>query len=156
MSANIRLAAADDLPIIHQIIHDAYAHYVPRIGRKPAPMLTDYSEKITGGNLYVVELNGTVAGTLALYPKPEAMGLGDVAVAPHAQGSGLGRLLLDFAENKARSEGFDRMELFTNVAMTENVVIYEKRGYQETHRVVEHGLHRVYMTKALEPVPQGQ
>jgi hypothetical protein len=33
--------------------------------------------------------------------------------------------------------------------MTENIAVYARAGYVETHRGVEKGLHRVYMTKRL-------
>lgn len=148
-TTNIRRATLDDLDVVHQIVQDAYAHYVPRIGLKPAPMVRNYASSVADGSLYVVDLDGRVAGSIRVYTMGDAMSLGDLAVAPHAQGSGLGRLLMDFAEQKAVDEGFARMKLFTNVAMTENIAIYLKRGYKETHRAVQQGHHRVFMAKEL-------
>jgi len=33
--------------------------------------------------------------------------------------------------------------------MTENIGLYSRIGYAETHRVEEHGLKRIYMVKTL-------
>ena len=62
---------------------------------------------------------------------------------------GYGRLLLDCAEAEARRQGFGVVRLYTHVTMVENVAIYGKRGYTETHRAEVNGLRRVYMEKPL-------
>jgi ribosomal protein S18 acetylase RimI-like enzyme len=72
-----------------------------------------------------------------------------VAVAPEVQGSGLGRLMLEFAEQAAIKAGYHAIRLYTNEAMTENIALYSRIGYAETHRVEEKGLRRVYMRKPL-------
>ena len=64
-------------------------------------------------------------------------------------GQGLGRELLMFAEGRAIDAGFQRIRLYTNEAMIENIKLYRRIGYAETHRAEEHGLRRVYMTKAV-------
>ena len=39
--------------------------------------------------------------------------------------------------------------LYTHVLMVENVAIYRRLGFEETHRVTEKGYDRVYMAKDL-------
>jgi ribosomal protein S18 acetylase RimI-like enzyme len=73
--------------------------------------------------------------------------LDNVAVAPAAQGSGLGRKMLEFAEAEAVEAGYRSIRLYTNEAMTENIELYTRMGYSETHRVEEKGFRRVYMSK---------
>jgi ribosomal protein S18 acetylase RimI-like enzyme len=75
--------------------------------------------------------------------------LDNVAVAPDAQGSGLGRRMLEFAERVAAERGYGAIKLYTNEAMTENIALYRRIGYAETHRIEEKGLRRVYMRKPL-------
>ena len=75
----------------------------------------------------------------------------NIAVRPDAQGRGLGRALLNFAEEKALTDGCDVMRLYTNEVMFENQAVYKHCGYIETDRKVEHGAHRVYMEKQLRP-----
>lgn len=75
--------------------------------------------------------------------------LDNVAVAPEAQGTGLGRRMLAFAERAAVEAGYGTINLYTNEAMTENIALYTRLGYAETHRAEEKGLRRVYMRKPL-------
>ena len=88
-------------------------------------------------------------GLLVLIPEADAMLLDNVAVHPSAQGRGLGRQMMMFAEQAARDAGYKAIRLYTNAMMTENIALYARVGYVETHRGVEKGLHRVYMTKKL-------
>lgn len=144
-----RPATLDDLPAISEIVQAAYAPYIPRIGREPGPMLDDYAALVTQRRVHVMEQAGAVQAILVLIPGPGTMLLDNIAVAPSAQGTGLGRILLQFAEQAARDAGCDSIRLYTNQAMTENLRLYARLGYVETHRVEEAGLKRVYMLKPL-------
>jgi ribosomal protein S18 acetylase RimI-like enzyme len=145
----IRPARMEDLAVIEALVRLAYAPYVPRIGRQPAPMQDDYAALIQKGQAHVLDADGRVQGALVLIPEQDAMLLDNIAVLPEAQGKGFGRRLLDFAENTAREAGFHAIRLYTNEAMTENIALYSRIGYTETHRIEENGLRRVYMRKAL-------
>ena len=112
-------------------------------------MLDDYRALIDANHVHVIEQDGIVQGLVVLLPQPGALLLDNVALTPAAQGRGLGRQLLQFAEAVARSAGYRVIELYTNAAMTENIALYMRNGYVETHRATEHGLHRVYMRKPL-------
>jgi ribosomal protein S18 acetylase RimI-like enzyme len=149
MTRSLRPAIHGDLSAVQEIVRAAYIHYVARIGREPGPMLDDYVALIGEGRVHVAERDGVVQGILVLLPQDDAMLLDNVAVAPQAQGSGLGRLMLEFAERAASEAGYDAIKLYTNEAMTENIALYTRIGYVETHRVEEKGLRRVYMRKPL-------
>ena len=145
----IRPAVIADLAAIETVIADAYAPYVPRIGHKPGPMLDDYRKHISEGRAHVTDDADGIAGLLVLVPGPEALLLDNIAVAPRAQGCGIGRALICFAEMTARARGYDAIELYTNAAMIENIALYQRLGYTETQRVTEKGFARVYMRKML-------
>jgi GNAT superfamily N-acetyltransferase len=149
MKHTIRLAAHDDLHSVKEVVRAAYSHYVPLIGRKPAPMLDDYETLIRDRRVQVALRDEVIQAVLVLIPEDDAMLLDNVAVTPAAQGFGLGRKMLDFAERAARDLGYASIRLYTNEAMTENLLLYSRIGYSETHRVEEKGLRRVYMTKSL-------
>jgi GNAT superfamily N-acetyltransferase len=149
LANQLRIATADDKPAVEAIVQAAYTHYIARIGRKPGPMLDDYGALIEAGRVHVMECNGELKGLLVLIPEADAMLLDNVAVHPSAQGTGLGRQMMLFAEDAARKAGYKAIRLYTNVMMTENIALYTRVGYVETHRGFEKGLHRVYMTKAL-------
>ncbi len=109
----------------------------------------DYSRLIRDGCVHVIEHDGTVRGVLVLVPQEDSMLLDNVAVSPPAQGLGLGRKMLAFAERAAVDAGYRSIMLYTNEAMAENIELYKRIGYCETYRVEEKGLRRVYMTKAV-------
>ena len=131
------------------MVQSAYAIYVPRIGRKPGPMLDDYGALIREMRVHVLDTDGVIDGVLVLIPDAASMLLDNVAVRPGAQGFGLGRKLLEFAERCALDAGYGSIRLYTNEAMTENIALYTRIGYIETHRGEAQGLRRVYMTKSL-------
>jgi ribosomal protein S18 acetylase RimI-like enzyme len=149
MKPLIRLASNEDRLSIEAIIAAAYGHYVQRIGRKPGPMFDDYAALIEEQRVHVLDNDGEIDGILVLIPEEESMLLDNVAVSPRAQGQGLGRKLLEFAEQSALGAGYRSIKLYTHEATTENIALYSRIGYIETHRAEEKGLRRIYMTKLL-------
>ena len=112
-------------------------------------MSDDYGSLIDAGVVYVVEQEGHVKGMIVLIAENDALLLDNVAVDPGAQGRGLGRMMLEFAERTAKEAGYRAVRLYTNEAMGENIGLYSRIGYRETHRDEEKGFKRVYMTKCL-------
>ena len=55
-----------------------------------------------------------VTGLIELTEAGDALHVGNVAVHPGSQGTGLGRLLMDFAERRAILLGLTRLSLYTN------------------------------------------
>lgn len=137
MNQDLRLATLDDLQAVENVVRAAYSHYVARIGRKPGPMLDDYNALTEGGRVHVIEHGGAVQGVLVLIPEESAMLLENVAVSPDKQGLGLGRQLLEFAERAAIGSGYGSIKLYTHEAITENIGLYSRTGYVETHRAEE-------------------
>ncbi|KAF2967419.1 hypothetical protein GQX73_g6152 [Xylaria multiplex] len=149
MSFEPRIANQSDLAAIQDIVKDAYTPYVSSIGRKPGPLLDDYETLINAGRVTVVDVDHVVRGILVLIPENDAMLLDNVAVAPSAQGLGLGRELMAYAEQRARIAGYSMVRLYTHELMTKNIEYYSRIGYLETHRAEENGLKRVFMAKSL-------
>lgn len=115
--------------------------------RPPAPVLTDYRGAIAAGRVWVA--GEPVTGVLVLVPEEDAMLVENIAVSPAAQGFGLGRRLMEFAERQALASGLRRITLYTNEVMTENLAIYARLGYRETARHSQDGYSRVFMEKDL-------
>ena len=145
----IRHATAADLAEIRRIARAAYAKYVPRIGREPAPMVADFAGQIVNGIIHVVEDQRRVCGFIVLYPRGDHMHIENIAIDPAFQRHGLGTALLEFAEQQAHVHGRRAIELYTNEKMTENLEFYPRLGYVETGRSVEDGFSRVYFRKEL-------
>lgn len=146
----IRQAVANDEPEIRECARQAYARYVPLIGRKPAPMTADFAKQITAGEVYVaVDDCDGFQGFIVFFPENEYVLLENVAVLPCATGRGIGKKLIGFCETVARLRGLTAVRLYTNEKMIENLSIYPKLGYIETGRRVENGFNRVYFEKPL-------
>ena len=144
---SLRRATAADLPAIKALIDAAYAKYLTRMDKPPAPMLRDYGPSVEAGTTWVT---GTpIAAVLTLYPRDDHLLIENIAVHPSAQGRGLGRALMSFAEQEATRCGLTRMALFTHEVMTENRAIYARLGYVEVERRAEDGYRRIYMEKPL-------
>jgi GNAT superfamily N-acetyltransferase len=146
---DIRPALPDDAAAVAACVREAYAGYVERIGREPAPMAADYAALIAAGEVWAAREHGVLVGVLVLRPRPPALFVENVAVLPARQGRGLGRALLAFAEEHARDAGLTEVTLYTNERMTENLRFYPALGYAETGRGVEDGFSRVFYRKRL-------
>lgn len=149
MQPSIRPATSGDLAAVEDIVGQAYAKYVPRIGRKPAPMLDDYAALIAAGHVFVMSSNDGIEGLLVLIQESGGMLLDNVALRPEAQGHGYGRQLIAFAERFARDAGCESIRLYTHEKMTENIALYSRLGFVETGRGEQKGLARVFMSKHL-------
>jgi ribosomal protein S18 acetylase RimI-like enzyme len=143
----IRTGTAADVPVIGEIVAEAYRHYIPRIGKPPAPMLDDYHARVAEGVVWAIEDESGIAGVIVLLPKPGHLLLDNIAVAPARQGSGLGRRLLAFAEAEALRRGYREIRLYTHRTMTENQRLYAAIGYERTGHGTEAGYERVFMRK---------
>ena len=142
-----RRANAADLPAIKALIDAAYARYLTRMDKPPAPMLRDYGPSVEAGTTWVT--GSPITAVLTLYPREDHLFIENIAVHPAAQGRGLGRALMSFAEEEAARRGFTRMALVTHEAMTENQAIYARLGYTEVGRHAQDGYRRIHMEKRL-------
>ena len=145
----LRPAHAEEAPALRQLVRTAYAHYVPRLGREPAPMLDDYAARIAQQQAFVVEADDALQGVAVLEDSEEGLCLDNIAVAPAARGTGLGRKMLAWIEAEGRRRGHKRLWLYTNEVMAENIAMYQRLGFGETHRAEEAGYRRVFFEKSL-------
>ena len=146
----IREATADDADRIGAIARAAYAKYLPRMGREPAPMVADFGAEIAAQRVVVIETAGKVSGYMIAWPEADAYFIDNIAVDPERQGEGLGRRLIEQAAAEAGRLGLSAVRLHTNVMMTENLSMYAHIGFVETHRAIENGFHRVHLRWSLQ------
>jgi GNAT superfamily N-acetyltransferase len=142
-------AALADAVAVRECVRAAYAHYVERIGREPAPMTADYPALIAAGEVWLIRADDGIAGVLVMRTQGSGLLVENVAVAPGRQGQGLGRALMAFAEEHARTEGLGEVLLYTNERMTENLRFYPALGYTESGRGMQDGFARVFYRKAI-------
>ncbi|RVM01811.1 GNAT family N-acetyltransferase [Sinorhizobium meliloti] len=146
----IRKAVIDDEAAVRECAESAYFRYVASIGRKPAPMVADFTSQIASGQVYVaIDGNDKVQGFIVFFPLADHMFLENVAVLPAASGRGIGKSLIKFCEAEARRLGLRAVHLYTNEKMTDNLSIYPRLGYAEVGRRAEDGFNRVFFEKHL-------
>jgi ribosomal protein S18 acetylase RimI-like enzyme len=145
----IRPATQDDVAQIVRLVNAAYAKYLDRMEKPPAPMLADYATLIAHGEVYVLAAGAELAGLLVLEARNQALLIENVAVNPAFQGQGLGRRLMMFAEQQARGRELREERLYTNEVMVENLAFYRRLGFEEVERRVDGGYRRVFLRKSL-------
>lgn len=140
MSAVIDRARPDDVPALHGLIERAYrgdsaragwTHEADLLGGQRtdldalSAMLMDPEQQ-----LLVARSGAALVGCVALRRvAADRCYLGLLTVEPTWQASGLGRRLLDAAEDAARDRGAACVEMTVIARRTELVAWYERRGY---------------------------
>jgi ribosomal protein S18 acetylase RimI-like enzyme len=149
----IRAAEPDDVEAIAALVQRAYGIYVERIGMRPGPMDDDHAEQVRRGLVHVAEDGrrdteeeggAKVIGVIVLVEGDDRLVIENVAVDPARQGEGIGRRLLEFAEQAARRAGVSTVALYTHEKMTENIALYARLGYEEDERRRVEAFSRVY------------
>ncbi len=149
MSVMIREASHNDAPAARACVAAAFELYVERIGKPPAPMLLDFSAEIEKKHIWLADVRGKVVGVLVQYETRQGFYIDTVAVDPLYQGTGVGKELLQFAEQEALGRGYDSIYLCTNIRMTENQLFYPRIGYVEYDRRFDEGYDRIFYRKIL-------
>jgi len=128
---SIRLAVAADVEPLVRLINAAFVVEQPFIeGERidPAGVLA-YMEK---GKFLVMEDSTGLAGCVYVELRGERGYLGLLGVEPGRQGTGLGRKLMDAAENYFRAEGCRAIDLRIISPRTPLPAFYAHLGYEQT------------------------
>ncbi|TPK82702.1 GNAT family N-acetyltransferase [Mesorhizobium sp. B2-4-13] len=145
-----RPAEPADAAAIRDIVRAAYAKWVPVIGREPLPMRADYEKAVAEHPFDLAVEDSRIVGMIETTTADDHLWIENVCVAPEAQGRGIGRLLLERAEIKAREAGRNGLRLLTNGAFEANVSLYKRHGYTvDREEPFMNGV-TVYMSKRLE------
>lgn len=134
----IRLAREDEYGRVGDILTTAYAVSGLRPGDDYYEELRDVAGRSGTAEVWVAVDGPTVLGTVT-WPPPGSPGRevarGEeaefrmLAVDPAAQGQGVGRALINWVVDRARSEGFRRVVLSTASWSTTAHPLYESRGF---------------------------
>jgi predicted N-acetyltransferase YhbS len=146
----VREAKADDDQAIGELLVEAfvssYAHKLPevRVTERRKAELRDVASKRAVAKVWVVEVEGLVVGTVALWPPgangSEAWVEGAADVRHLAvsvghrggvrEGKGASAVLLDQAEKWAKSQGWPGVCLHVRRGAVGVKALYQRRGYQ--------------------------
>lgn len=142
-----RLATPADAPAIAALVREAYAKWVPIIGREPMPMTVNYEEAVRDHRFDLAHTGETLCGLLETAPHGDELLIVNVAVAPAFQGRGLGKRLLTRADEIAAAEGFKGVRLYTNQKFAANIALYLSVGYVVEREEPRYGGITVHMVK---------
>ena len=151
----MRRAVASDAPAVRALTREAYAKWVPLIGREPKPMTADYEEAVRKHRIDLLHLEGALAALIETIAEADHLLIENVAVSPAFQGRGLGRKLMAHAEQLAASAGYREVRLYTNKLFAENVQLYSQLGYQVDREEEFTGGIVVHMSKSVRPAGHG-
>lgn len=126
----LRRAVAADATAIRDLTREAYAAWVPMIGREPRPMTADYEAAVRRDRFDLLFDDGALAALIQTVAEPDHLLIENVAVRPEFQGRGLGRRLMAHAEAIAREAGYGEVRLYTNGAFAANIALYRRLGYR--------------------------
>lgn len=139
----VTAASPSDIPPLKALLEAAYRGDSARQGwNHEADILDD--ERVAPGELeglladpavtiLTARDNGALIGCVAVTRKDAALGyLGMLCVLPTLQSAGLGRRLLDAAEDHARALGLAAMEMTVIDSRDALIAWYERRGYART------------------------
>ena len=143
MNVIVREAEASDLTASVPLL----AQLDPDDPRREDTALADvyhaaYARMIDAGTkILVVESEGSIVGTLALYILPNISHRGspfalveNVVVDESHRGKGYGKLLMDHAEKMASEAGCYKIVLTSNAQRTDAHRFYDSLGYQRSHQ----------------------
>lgn len=147
----IRQAGSGDIAVIAAVIDAAYRHYIPIIGSTPRPMLDDHAARVARGETHLVQADGRIEAVITLGPgkRMDALHIFNIAVDPAAQGKGVLRHLLAFAEQQARQAGLPFLTLYTHSLMTRNRAIYAHMGFNVLGEEDGGGYAIIFMQRAV-------
>ncbi len=144
-----RRARGGDVAAVEALQREAYAANRILLGVEPLPLQVDYADVIARMEVWLFGSGQALRGVLALEASPEALLIWSVAVAPEAQGGGLGGAMLEFAERRARELKLPRISLYTGVKLRTNVAWYERRGFVTDRIETRPDREIVHMSKRL-------
>jgi GNAT superfamily N-acetyltransferase len=127
------------------LLHEAFAYMEPRID-PPSSLhrLTPASiaNKSQDETLLLAMDGDELVGCVFAVPKGDALYVGKLAVRSSRQGKGVGRRLMDAAEELARKSGLAYLELSTRIELAENHATFAAMGFVKTAETSHPGYER--------------
>jgi ribosomal protein S18 acetylase RimI-like enzyme len=142
MNPQIKPATEADAEALSELINSAYRGDSSRVGWTTEADLLDGSRtdpelvrdviNSRDTTLLKLEENNTIQACVELRGEGDRMYLGMLTVRPSLQGRGIGKMLMQAAEEHARQSGCKMMYMTVLVPRTELIAWYVRQGYTDT------------------------
>ena len=143
----LRRAGPADAAAVRELTRQAYAMWVPVVGREPTPVTVDYDRAVRQDVVDLLLRDGELVALAWMVPHPDHLLLESLAVAPAHQGRGHGRYLLAHAERPAAGQGLPLVRLYPNRLFAANIALYLRAGYAVDREEPFWGGVKVHMSK---------
>lgn len=144
---HLRRAAPADAAKVRGLVRQAYAKWVPIMGREPLPMLADYDLAVREHEIDLAYVGGVLAALIEIIVHPDHLFIENLAVDPGHQGRGLGKFLLAHVEARAQVLAVPELRLLTAQKMAGNAAFYQSVGFQIDRTEPFKGGFTIYMSK---------
>lgn len=145
----IRPARESDIQQIKFLAQTCFAPYVTRLGKKIKPPVFDFSADVIAGKVFVYMVDNSVRGFITCRRDGMDMHVENMAVTNKYRRQGIGRALLDHADQQGIRHKCLRLILYSTVVAFENIAYYRGRGFQEIDRRYADGQEMVLFERYL-------
>ena len=150
----IRLSKKEEIPILKEIIVEAYTPIEPILGRKPRGMLETeekVQERVENNTVYSVLYEGKLIGTFTIKENTNfgLMEVQKIAIREEMQNKGLGSFIVESVEHLIRLMEKKKIIVETYEDHMQLVDFYLHRGYKIFHKRMRKGNVVLVMEKNL-------
>lgn len=145
----IRLARESDIQQIKFLAQTTFAPYVTRLGKKIKPPDTNFSADVVAHKVFVYMVDNAVRGFITCRRDGMDLHIENIAVTAKFRRHGIGRALLDHADQQGIKHKCLRLILYTTAIAFENIAYYRGRGFQEIDRRFVKGEELIYFERYL-------
>ena len=153
----IRLAGTGDEEIVARLLREAFEpfrkEYTPGGFADTTASEEVVRERFETAKIWLAFDDGEAVGTVTAFPEDDRIYIRSMAVAPSAQGRGVGQQMLETLEAYARERGFKKLYLYTTFVLPGAQPLYEKNGFVVTRETAPeewHDMGGVEMEKTLD------
>lgn len=129
----IRRATPEDAATISALIREAFApfqsQYTAEAFAYTTPPADVIHERFAEGPIWVATDGELIIGTVSGLPEPDRFYIRSMAIKPSAQRRGVGQRLIETLESYARTQGFEKLYLYTTYVLPAAKHLYEKNGF---------------------------
>ncbi|WP_141430612.1 N-acetyltransferase [Bacillus sp. 03113] len=133
MFIEIKLAAEEDIPIVHKLMLEAFEEYrfidVPSSALNESLETLQLSFKNGSENALLCLVKGLPIGSSRFTLKDDSLYFSRVSVSPNARGKGVAKAMLLWLEKYANDHCKNKMECRVRASLTKNISLYESLGY---------------------------